>query len=140
MNTITVNGQVHTMVNGEVNSENRGNSKKQSLGSLLMELAIIALVIFALVTLMMGTVKRIEKDKHVVDTHFENVSDYGQRAGFMDANYSFMSNGTRYYMESTNDINGNSVLNILASDDSKDAIMTIDTNTNKIIWEKDKDK
>ena len=131
------------VINGEANSDNIDNidnSKRQSLGSLLMELAIIALLIFASLTLMMGTVKRIEKDKKAVNTHFENVSDYGKRAGFMDAHYSFMSNGTRYYMESTNDINGNSVLNILASDDAKDAIMTIDTNTNKIIWEKDKDK
>lgn len=70
-----------------------------------------------------------------IATNFPNVTGLGTYEG-NDLHRSFISEGTRYYYESARGVNGNDMLNILASDDSDDIIMTIDMNTNKVVWAK----
>lgn len=72
-----------------------------------------------------------------IATNFPNVTGLGTYEE-NDSHRSFISEGIRYYYESARGVNGNDMLNILASDDSDDIIMTIDIDTNKVVWKKNK--
>lgn len=75
------------------------------------------------------------EDSEAIATNFPNVTGLGTYEG-NDSHRSFISEGIRYYYASARGVNGNDMLNILASDDSDDIIMTIDMSTNKVVWAK----
>lgn len=101
-------------------------------------LTVAAVLVFSgcFVVLVMSCIASVANEgKDAIATNFPNVTGLGTYE-VDDSHRSFVSEGVRYYYETARGINGNDVLNILASDDSDDIIMTIDMNTNKVVWAK----
>ena len=96
---------------------------------------VLVLVVFFTAVLASCMISSITADKTAIASNFDNVTDFGFGSPF-DDHRSFLSDGVRYYYEPNKTIDGTDVLNILTSDDSDDVIMTINTDTDKIIWKK----
>ena len=124
-----------------LSKENISNKlEKKAFGNvdfeqILFGAVVLVLVVFFTAAFTSCTISSVNADKTAIASNFDNVTDFGFGSQF-DAHRSFLSDGVRYYYEPNKTIDGTDVLNILSSDDSDDVIMTIDTDTDKIIWKK----
>lgn len=113
-----------------------GKSKHNDIIEKFLTLAAVLVFSGCFVVLVMSCIADFANEgKDAIATNFTNVSGLGTYEAD-DSHRSFVSEGVRYYYETARGINGNDMLNILASDDLDDIIMTIDMDTNKVVWAK----
>lgn len=119
-------------------SKEKSNKSKRIDMEKVITVAVVSVFLGCFVALPMTCIAGVANEgKDAIATNFTNVQGLGTYE-VDDSHRSFVSEGIRYYYESARGINGDDMLNILASDDSDDIIMTIDMDTNKVVWEKNK--
>lgn len=119
-------------------SKEKSNKSKRIDMEKVITVAVVSVFLGCFVALPMTCIAGVANEgKNAIATNFTNVQGLGTYE-VDDSHRSFVSEGIRYYYESARGINGDDMLNILASDDSDDIIMTIDMDTNKVVWEKNK--
>lgn len=106
-------------------------------GQILFGVVAIALIVFYMKVIGSCIVSDVTTNKNAIASNFDNVTDFGIGDPSED-HLSFLSNGVRYYYEPNKTIDGVDVINVFASDNSDDLIMTIDADTDKVIWQKGK--